>query len=87
MPICNDKQSDTCLNAYHAQYPKDSCCFGEPSGHCLIGYGKKQEKTVIEPEGETVATFLDRLERSKKSGRNLFYEEWEPFEYDPDLIY
>ncbi|MDO4281375.1 MAG: hypothetical protein Q4C56_07065 [Peptococcaceae bacterium] len=32
--------------------------------------------TLLNPLEETDEIFLDRLERSKAAGRNLFYEEW-----------
>ena len=34
-------------------------------------------KLFVRPNGETDETIIDRIERSKQAGRNLFFEEWE----------
>lgn len=46
-------------------------------------------KRYAMPNDETLEQFYDRIRRSKECGRNLFFEEWEPytFEYDPEFIY
>jgi len=46
-------------------------------------------KRYAMPKDETLEQFYDRIRRSKECGRNLFFEEWEPytFEYDPEFIY
>lgn len=45
------------------------------------------ETSYMAPHGETNADVLDRIERSKKAGRNLFIEEWEQWEPEPDCVY
>ncbi|MDO4281751.1 MAG: hypothetical protein Q4C56_08985 [Peptococcaceae bacterium] len=59
--------------AYRKQYPDETCGYLEPSDFVMINNG---EITLLNPPEETDAIFLDRLERSKAAGRNLFYEEW-----------
>lgn len=75
---------DECLMAYRKQYPKTESGFAEPSGGIMLTY---RGKTVIETHGETKEIFFDRLKRSKETNKNLFFKEWEKFEYDPDSIY
>ena len=70
--------------AYRKQFPDDNCFFSEPGSEILI---ETKEKAFISPSDETDEVFSDRLVRSKKIGRNLFYEEWDTFEYNPDYIY
>lgn len=41
----------------------------------------------VAPNSETEHETLDRIERSKKAGRNLFREEWKPFVYEPNILY
>lgn len=76
--------SKKCIDLYRAQYPGDHCGFEVPSGHFMIETG---DTMYIQPENETKEAFMHRLERSRKAGRNLFYEEWETFEYDDDCEY
>lgn len=71
---------------YRKQFPMDSCFFNEPGSGVLIE-SKSKQKAFISPADETDEMFLDRLTRSKKVGRNLFYEEWETFEYNSDYVY
>ena len=54
---------------------------GEPSVHFPNG------DAFVAPHDETMEAFLDRIERSKKAGRNLFFEEWEFWEPEPGVIY
>ena len=47
-------------------------------------------KHYICPLDETDEIFLDRIERSKQAGRNLFFEEWpeaKPVVHDPEKLY
>lgn len=78
--------STKCIFKYREQYPDDSCFFGEP-GFGVIIESAVSNKAFISPFDETNETFLDRLNRSQKNGHNYFYDEWKPFEYDPDLLY
>lgn len=58
-------------------------CTGGP--WILSRASDKQKFTV--PAAETDETFADRIKRSKKAGRNLFYEEFEEFNPDPCDLY
>lgn len=75
---------DTILK-YREQYPEDGCAYLEPSNFVFVDNG---EKVLLNPRDETDEIFLDRLERSKRAGRNLFYEEWtDEFIPDPGAAY
>lgn len=52
-------------------------------------YFEEDGSLYVAPYGETEADILDRIERSKKAGRNLFKEEWELHdqEYEPGCVY
>ena len=45
------------------------------------------DSTYVPDSNETEEVILDRIERSKKAGRNLFKEEWELWEPEPGVIY
>lgn len=75
--------SDKCIDAYRAQYPKDDCCIDECFGDVVISR-ESDEKSFYNPEHESDEVFMDRLKRSREAERNLFYEEWEVFEYPED---
>ncbi|MDO4281760.1 MAG: hypothetical protein Q4C56_09030 [Peptococcaceae bacterium] len=76
---------DTIL-AYRKQYPEDDCAWMAPS--CEYVFIDNGDKALINPPGETDEIFLDRLERSKAAGRNLFYEEWtDEYILEPGLRY
>ncbi|MDO4281756.1 MAG: hypothetical protein Q4C56_09010 [Peptococcaceae bacterium] len=78
------KDYDTIL-AYRNQYPEEDCRWLEPSDFVFIYNG---EKTLLNLREETDEIFLDRLERSKAAGRNLFYEEWtDEFVLEPGVRY
>ncbi len=76
--------SEKCIELYRAQNPNDCCGFQVPGGQFMID---NDDTMYIQPENETDESFADRLERSRMAGRNLFYEEWETFEYDDDCEY
>ena len=78
--------SHNCLIAYHKQFPKGDCGFDDPSGKVGIT-DPKNDTYYLQPDGETDESFMDRLERSKKAERNLFYKEWKPFEYEQGCDY
>lgn len=73
-----------CLRSYHNQFPEDECGYNEPGSGVMISH---KDKLYIEPENETDRTFMERLKRCRSVGQNLFYREWDSFEYDPDYIY
>lgn len=76
--------SEHCIELYSSQYPDDHCGFQVPGYYFKIEH---EETMYIQPETETDESFVDRLERSKKKRRNLFYEEWKSFEYDNENVY
>ena len=78
------KLSDKCVELYRDQYPEDCCGFLVPG--CCFKI-ENEDAMYIQPENENDELFIDRLKRSKMAGRNLFYEEWETFEYDDDCVY
>ncbi len=78
--------SDKCLYLYADQYPDDGLILEESTGGVLITRSDK-DGSYIQPIDETNESFVDRIERSKTLGRNLFYSEWEHFEYDDDADY
>ncbi len=73
------------IEKYNKLYPDDDMKFGIPDGVLLKR--NNDESLFYGDENESDEVFLDRLERSKKAGKNLFYEEWEPFEYEDDVDY
>lgn len=75
--------SKQCMTAYRKQYPKDNCFFEESLGDIVIENVRKR-KVFSAPPDETNEKFIERLNLSKLLKRNLFYEEWIPFEYSDD---
>lgn len=81
------KDKDKCYDEYKKIYKHPHVCgFLEPSDDFSVS-NEDTEKTYIMPENETLEAFLDRIERSKKAGKNLFYEEWEEFHYKEGVLY
>lgn len=78
--------SASCIFKYRKQYPNDYCSVFEPSSKIMISENGSGQ-TYISPTAEDDETFLDRLERSKSIGKNLFYEEWDKFEVDNSVVY
>lgn len=72
-----------CLKEYFKQYPKDRGGIDECADEIIID-SKKLKQSFIPPSDESPEKFMNRLERSRKAGRNLFYEEWNPFQYPDD---
>lgn len=60
--------------------------FGLTEGPWHIYRATDQQKFTV-PAEETDATFADRIERSKKAGRNLFYEELPEFNPTPTMLW
>ena len=75
--------SITVWKQYKAEFPSDHISYTALDDIVRIQHGKE---SWIEPEGETEDTFLDRIVRSKKTGRNLFCEEWDKEEWDEDWL-
>lgn len=75
------------MDLYRKQYPKDHCFYAEETGNIMIELPDGTSFIPRENKDEEDSVFLDRLERSKQAGRNLFYEEWELFEEEEGVIY
>lgn len=78
--------SSKCVTEYRKQFPNDSCFFSEPGPGIFI-FNKDNNKSYISPFKETTESFFDRLERSKNSKRNLFYEEWDEYKPNDNVVY
>ena len=74
--------SDRCLDAYSKMYPKDLIGFLEPDEIC--GIDTADGYSLIEPDGETDARFMERLSRCTPE-RNVFIEEWPEDDTDYSL--
>lgn len=74
-----------CIYEYRKQYPQDRCFYMEPSDIVIIINNK--DKKYRQDIKETDIEFFDRLERSKKTGENLFYKEWEKFDFIEGVDY
>lgn len=73
--------SDECIENYMMQFPEDDI-FIEESNNLVAIKDKKTNILYIQPRMENDEEFMDRLKRSKKAQKNLFYKEWETFDYD-----
>lgn len=73
------KEQVQCMYEYRKFAKKDDCGIEIITDVLFISHEKSKDeyKTYFLPENETVENFLDRIERSKKADKNLFYEEWE----------
>lgn len=67
--------SESSLKAYMAAGFEGDCSLVPPVGMAMISF--PDGKTYMATTDETDEEFLDRLERSKKAGRDLIREEWE----------
>lgn len=67
--------SESSLRLYEESGLEGQCMFVLPSCKPMIGF--PDGLTYEAPWTETDEEFLDRIDRSKKVGRNLFREEWE----------
>ena len=84
--------SDHARNLYEEVFP--DCYFGRNYciGYTTGSYDKSVNggKEYVMPYDETEESFIDRIERSKQAGRNLFFEEWEeakPYDTSPGMRY
>ncbi len=69
-------------------YPAEM--YGSYIDNALVTTNPETGKHYICPLDETDEIFLDRIERSKQAGRNLFFVEWpeaKPFVHDPEKLY
>lgn len=60
--------------------------FAEPSSNIMV-LNPDTGKYYISPYNETEEEFMDRLERSKRENRTLFFEEWDEFIMIPGVLY
>ncbi len=72
--------SDKCIDAYREQYPDDDCGIDECFGDVIICRAE-DDVCFYNPKREDDEIFMDRLRRSQRLGKNLFYQEWKIFEY------
>lgn len=75
---------ESCLFEYRMLFPKDKCFFSEPGPGIIIMTGKS---IFVSPVTETKEIFLTRLTRCKNENKNLFYQEWEEYDYDSGFLY
>lgn len=75
-----------CVWAYREQFGTNECAFAEPSCSIMV-LNPDTMKYHISPYNETEEEFMDRLERSKRENRNLFFEEWDEFIMIPGVMY
>lgn len=73
------------INAYRTSGLDGDVGFLMPDGKLSIELADGEVFTA--PNDETEDSFLDRIKRSVKAGRNLFTEEWEEFIPESDMIY
>lgn len=75
-----------CVWAYREQFGTKKCAFAEPGSQIMI-FNPDTGKYHISPFDETEEEFKDRLERSKRENRNLFFEEWDEDIMIPGVLY
>ncbi|MBQ6222420.1 MAG: hypothetical protein IJJ44_07400 [Solobacterium sp.] len=75
------------MDKYTRLFPEDRIFCSEDLGSVCIRM--KNGELLVEPDDETEASFLDRLNRCIEKGVNLFHEEWEKIEifYNDDEDY
>ena len=61
------------IKEYRMYADEDECYYSEEYGTLVITHGEKQ---YFCPPAEDTSTFLDRIQRSRRANRNLFYDEW-----------
>ncbi len=54
-----------CMKAYWNAFDFEPCGCAEPNDFLIID---SEDGCFVQPEDETDATFMDRIERSKKAG-------------------
>lgn len=78
--------SEKCIDAYEQYFPDDVCAYDECTGDIVIERNT-DGMPFYNPDNESDTVFLDRLERSRLCGRNLFYEEWKQLQIDENAYY
>lgn len=78
--------SEDAIMRYREAFPESDCFYGEPSEYVIVTFGS-DAPSHIQPEDETEKQFLERIERSKQAGKNLFEEEWPELVYEKDCLY
>lgn len=79
--------SSKSIDLYRRQYPEDEIINVIPSCFCSISNADRTMHVREPYDGEADEIFLDRLERSKKAGKNLFFEEWEEEKIKEGVLY
>lgn len=70
----------TALEEYCELFPDYCMVLSIGSGRLITRLeDDPNSQRYISPPDENEDSFRDRLERSKKAGKNLFLDEWEPF--------
>ena len=75
-----------CVWAYRAEFNTNDSAFVEPSNNIMV-VDPATGKAHISPNSETEKECMERLNRSKREHRNLFFEEWEEFVTKPGVLY
>lgn len=75
------------IKKYRKVFNTDSCGYNEPGYGEVIVTDDEHHVSYIGTRKETDEEFLDRIERSLKAGRNLFYEEYQKLVYEEGWIY
>lgn len=65
-----------CILKYREQFGTNRCAYYEPDTLARVLIEDSNGKAYIQPKYEADEIFLDRLERSKAAGENLFFKEW-----------
>lgn len=74
---------------YREHFGTNRCFYLEPDAWARVFVEDSNGNSYIQPKEENDEGFLDRLERSKQAGENLFFKEWEKntIEFNPHVIY
>lgn len=78
--------TSSCIDSYRDYFGTTLCAFCEPSNKNKV-YCGETHTCYISPTNETVEMFMDRINCCKEEKRNLFFEEWETFNPNADVIY
>ncbi|MBP1545190.1 MAG: hypothetical protein J6A37_01150 [Oscillospiraceae bacterium] len=78
--------TSNCIDEYRNFFDTTLCAFCEPSDKIMV-FCEETHTWYISPTNETDEMFKDRINRCKEEKRNLFFEEWEIFNPNVDVIY
>ena len=76
------------MGKYYDTFKDAEAGYLVPDGKVVV-VNPNTGESYIPYEDETEEKFLDRINRSVKAGRNLFFEEWQENDeqFDPDVEY